>query len=75
MLSSLIARQQIQASPGCEICLAYFMPDDRKSGSEYCHVRGCVSRVDTVRKRLVMDDGSEIPLDTISEIEVINDRL
>lgn len=61
---------QIQTSPGCEICLTYFMPDTRKSDGEYCHVRGRVTRAEAVERRLVMDDGSEIPLDMISDIEL-----
>lgn len=61
---------QIQTSPGSEICLTYFMPDTRKSDGEYCHVRGRVTRAEAVERRLVMDDGSEIPLDMISDMEL-----
>ena len=52
-----------------EVCITYFVPDKRKSGGAYITKKGIVLKVREYEKDIVMDDGSEIPIDDIIEIE------
>ena len=51
-----------------EVKITYFRPDSRKSGGEYVTVSGKVSRLDTRRRRIIMADGREIPVDDIMDM-------
>ncbi len=51
-----------------EIGVEYFIPDERKQGGEYVRIRGRVKKLDTVTKLMIMEDGTEIPMDDIFEI-------
>lgn len=48
--------------------ITYFEPDERKAGGAYRTVRGAVRRIDHDRKRLLMEDGTVIPVERILEI-------
>ena len=52
-----------------EIRVIYFVPDKRKSGGSYKTKIGIVKKIDEYQKILVLEDGSKIPLEDISEIE------
>ena len=52
-----------------KVTVTYFVPDERKSGGAYITVTGNVKRIDPVERRMVMMDGSEIPLDDVLELE------
>ena len=60
-LTALIAR--LPERP--EVTIEYFVPDERKSGGTYVTVTGRVRHISVVEKTLVMEDGTEIPLDDI----------
>ena len=60
-LAALIAR--LPERP--EVTIEYFVPDERKSGGTYVTVTGRVRHISVVEKTLVMEDGTEIPLDDI----------
>ena len=62
--------QTIMNRPGdiAEVKITYFRPDSRKSGGEYVTVSGKVSRLDTRRRRIIMADGREIPVDDIMDM-------
>ena len=49
--------------------VTYFIPDDRKTGGRYEVASGHIAWADKGRGILVMDDGSEILTDAITEIE------
>ena len=49
--------------------ITYFVPDKKKSGGAYIAKRGIVLKVREYEKDIVMDDGSEIPIDDIFAIE------
>ena len=52
-----------------EVTITYFVPDKRKSGGAYIIKRGIVLKVREYEKDVVMDDGTEIPIDDIFAIE------
>lgn len=53
-------------SPIVEI--TYFRHDRRKSGGRYCTVTGTIKKVDDIGGRLLLTDGTAIPLSTVSDI-------
>lgn len=53
-------------SPTVEI--TYFLPDKRKCGGRYCTVTGTIKKVDDIEGRLLLTDGTAIPLSTVSDM-------
>lgn len=52
-----------------EVSITYFVPDKKKSGGAYVIKKGVVIKVREYEKDVVMDDGTEIPIDDIFAIE------
>lgn len=52
-----------------EVSITYFVPDEKKSGGVYVTKMGVVLKVREYEKDVVMDDGTEIPIDDIIVIE------
>ena len=52
-----------------EVGITYFVPDKRKSGGTYITKKGVVLKVREYEKDVVMEDGTEIPIDDIIEID------
>ena len=48
-----------------EVTVEYFVPDERKSGGAYVTVTGRARHISIPEKTLVMEDGTEIPLDEV----------
>ncbi len=48
--------------------ITYFRPDERKAGGEYVTARGYVLKVDTVNKKIIMQDEREIAVEDILSI-------
>ncbi|MCD7842062.1 MAG: YolD-like family protein [Lachnospiraceae bacterium] len=48
--------------------ITYFVPDERKSGGEYCTVTGVVKKLDEFLRTLIMMDGTWIPVEEIVEL-------
>ena len=61
--------QKKVSEPGRRIRIVYYVPDGRKSGGSYMTKTGIVKKIDKYQKILVLEDGSKIPLEDISEIE------
>lgn len=55
--------------PEEEITITYFRPDERKAGGSYLTVRSKVRKIKEYERLIVLEDGTKIPLDDISEIE------
>ena len=51
-----------------EVSITYFVPDKRKSGGAYITKKGIVLKVREYEKDVVMEDGTEIPIDDIYSI-------
>lgn len=52
-----------------EIAITYFVPDARKEGGSYLHTIGKVKKLDNTGRKVIMADGTAIPMDDIYEIE------
>ena len=52
-----------------KVGITYFVPDKKKSGGAYVTKKGIVIKVREYEKDVVMDDGTEIPIDDIFAIE------
>ena len=48
-----------------EVTVEYFVPDDRKAGGAFVSVTGRVRHISVPERTLVMEDGTEIPLDEV----------
>ncbi|MCI9146849.1 MAG: YolD-like family protein [Hungatella sp.] len=61
-------KEHIKERP--EVTVTYFKPDARKAGGAYETMTGNLKKIDTYGRRLVMADGTEIPVEYIVRIEV-----
>lgn len=52
-----------------EVTVTYFVPDTRKAGGAYVSVNGRLKRIDSRRRILLLEDGTEIPADDVLELE------
>ena len=53
-----------------EATFTYFQPDSKKSGGIYVTAIGTIKKLDPLEGRLVLADGTAIPIEDILEIEV-----
>ena len=51
-----------------EVEITYYQPDERKSGGAYVTVQGKVKKVDEYNRRILLTDGTALPLDTLYSI-------
>ncbi len=54
-----------------EVAIRFFLPDGRKAGGSYHTVTGRVKKVDEYGKRVVMEDGTVVPMEDIYGIEKV----
>ena len=52
-----------------EISVCYFQPDERKAGGAYVCVTGILRSIDPIGRILQMENGTQIPLDAITELD------
>ncbi len=50
------------------LSIRYFEPDRQKSGGAYRTVTGAVKKIEACHGRIVMDDGAQIPIEEIVEM-------
>lgn len=62
-----LLKESLSGSP--QISVIYFVADQKKAGGEYITINGSLKRIDVYEGRLVMEDGREIPIEDIMEIE------
>lgn len=51
-----------------EVTIIYFRPDERKAGGQYVSATGTVKKVDTFGRRILLQDGTRIPLDSVFDL-------
>ncbi|MCM1349467.1 MAG: hypothetical protein NC338_08655 [Firmicutes bacterium] len=66
-LSQKLSYAQTLAEPPL-LSITYFRPDSRKSGGAYITVQGRIKKIESCFNLLTLTDGTEIPLDAISDI-------
>ena len=52
-----------------EVSITYFVPDDRKQGGAYLTITGVVTKIREYERDVIMEDGTQIPIDDIMAIE------
>lgn len=52
-----------------EITITYFIPDKKKEGGAYATVKGIVKKIDEYNKLIIMNDGREIMMDSIFDLQ------
>ena len=52
-----------------EIIVTYFVPDEKKDGGAYVTHRGRIRKIDTYRHRLLFEDGTNVSMQYIFEID------
>ena len=52
-----------------EVAITYFVPDDRKQGGAYLTITGIVAKIREYERDVIMEDGTQIPIDDIMAIE------
>lgn len=52
-----------------EVSITYFVPDERKQGGAYITLTGIVAKIREYERDVVMEDGTQIPIDDIMTIE------
>ena len=58
----------LQRNDSPTVGITYFQPDGRKSGGSYRTVTGTIKKVDDIGGKLLLTDGTVIPLDTVSDM-------
>ncbi|MGM9599808.1 MAG: hypothetical protein ACI3VY_07820 [Faecousia sp.] len=53
-----------------EVFIVFYRPDAYKDGGSYCEVSGSLRRIDTVQRKLLLNDGTAIPLDDIYSVDL-----
>ncbi len=51
------------------VSVTWFQPDRRKEGGTYVTTQGHIRKVDELKRVLVMEDGSKIPVDDIVDLD------
>lgn len=54
-----------------EVRITYFLPDEKKAGGRYLSYTGIAKRMNAYEHRIVMRDGTCVPMESIREIEVL----
>lgn len=62
-----VIRECLSMQP--EIAITYFVPDSRKEGGSYFRAIGTVKKLDDIGHKVIMVNGTSIPMDAIYEIE------
>ena len=52
-----------------EITVTYFLPDEKKEGGAYIRITGKLQKIDRLTQRIVLDDGRQIPMEDLVEID------
>lgn len=52
-----------------EVCLTYFVPDEKKDGGAYITKAGCIKKIDQLNGVITLTDQTSVPFDDILNIE------
>ena len=62
-----VIQHHIKEQP--RIAVTYFIPDNKKAGGRYVTVSGNIRKLDGTGHRIIMADGTSIPIDDVRFIE------
>ncbi len=65
-----VLREYLRSHPegAPEVIFGYFQPDERKAGGAYLTVTGRVKKLDEYRRRIVLEDGTVLPMADITDV-------
>ena len=69
MINARLAVIQCHIKEQPNIAVTYFLPDNKKAGGRYVTVSGNVRKLDGIGHRIIMADGTGIPIDDVRFIE------
>lgn len=61
-----LVASRLDESP--EVCVTFFLPDERKDGGEYVALTGTVKKIDEYSQQVIMMDGTVVPITDIISI-------
>ena len=61
--------ERMRESVGESVCITYFQPDEKKEGGAYLRVRAVLLRIDEHRRCLCLDNGQEIAIENVFDVE------
>ena len=67
--SVLDERLRLLAEAGGQATFTWFLPDGKKVGGAYVTATGTVKKIDPLEGRVILTDGTAIPIEDILEIE------
>lgn len=62
-----LIKKQLAHKP--QVCITYFIPDEKKDGGAYFTITGTIEKIEENRHQIMMENGTVIPIDDIYEIE------
>jgi hypothetical protein len=68
-LSHKLKTLQAKIEDEIEVSICYFKPDKKKDGGAYITKIAIVKRIDEYNKKILLDDGTVVPMDEIIRIE------
>ena len=63
-------RKAVEGHSG--VAITHFVADLRKSGGEYLISSGNIRKVDTTENKVILSDGTSVPIDDIFDIAIID---
>lgn len=54
-----------------ELSIKYFVPDEKKQGGNYTYATGWLKRIDNTTRSIIFEDGKQIAIDSIVDIEFV----
>lgn len=68
-LDSRLQMLRAQTALRPEVEITYFVPDTKKSGGSYLSIRGSIKKFDDIEHKLLMENGTIIPINDIYGLE------
>lgn len=57
------------------VCITYFRPDGKKAGGAYVRANGVIRYIDRIKRIIVMEDQTAVPVDEIIGISSLSDAV
>lgn len=68
---SLNRKLQLLEEHPAEAAITFFVPDERKEGGACRTLTGTVRKIDGVERRVILQDGTAVPIDDIIGIDTV----
>ncbi len=65
--------QNLESKP--QVTITYFVPDEKKEGGAFVQKTGCVKKLDSYRKTILLTDDTCIDITKITEIQISRESI